>query len=343
MPQLPPIKRFVSTTGVRVYRIACEVLPGLTGRVYLLVGAGPTTLVDTGSGEGESTGQILAGLEAVARDHGEGARATDVRRILITHAHIDHIGGLGELVRRTGAEVGVHALDRRFITAWDERATLYNRALRGFFRAAGVPQADQSGLIQAFGVLPGRVESVAVNFHLREQNPLDGLQFLHVPGHSPGHVAIRAGNLLLCGDHVLPRTVPQPWPESILPYTGLGHYLESLSKLARLEGIELALGGHEPPMDNLGQRIAEIRASHMRRLERLLDLLAKADSPLTVQGAAEKMYSHAKGFQAFLALTDVAARMEYLDQRGRLELANREEVERDDFVAHRYRPVGHRR
>ena len=45
-----------------------------------------------------------------ALDH-LGRRPADVRRIVLTHAHIDHAGGAAELVRRTGAPVAVHRDD----------------------------------------------------------------------------------------------------------------------------------------------------------------------------------------------------------------------------------------
>jgi len=339
MPRLPAIKRFLSSTGVRIYRIPCEVLPDLCARVYLLLGAGPPTLIDSGSGQGESTAQILAGLETVRTQFGEPVRPADVRRILVTHAHFDHIGGLADLVRHTGAEVAVHPLDRRVVAAWDERATLFTRAFVRFLDQAGVEPADREQLIARFGFTPGRVPSVPVSRSLEEGEPLDGLRVVHTPGHSPGHVCLAAGNVLVCGDHLLPRTIPQQWPESLAPGTGLGHYLESLRKVGRLEGIELALGGHEPPIEHVGRRIEEIRASHFRRLDRLLDLLAKARAPLSIAELTRRMYSNPQGFRAVLALFDVGSRVEHLDQHGRLEIANLDEIERQPEAAYRYRPA----
>ncbi len=70
MPVLPPVKKFVSQTGVRIYRIPCQVLPALSARVYLLLGAGPPTLVDTGSGLEMSTRHILAGVGTVRQEFG---------------------------------------------------------------------------------------------------------------------------------------------------------------------------------------------------------------------------------------------------------------------------------
>jgi glyoxylase-like metal-dependent hydrolase (beta-lactamase superfamily II) len=337
MTQPETLKRFVSNTGVRVYRIPCDVLGELVGDVYLLLGAGPPTLVDAG-GEGDSLRQILEGIEAVGTQFGEAVRIQDIRRILITHAHIDHIGGLRELVDRTGAEVAVHTLDRRVIEAWDERSVVCNTALDAFLHQAGVEPAKRPELIDAFGYRLGRMRPVQVDRELEDGQELDGLRIIHTPGHSPGHICILAGDVLLTGDHILLRTVSQQWPERVSPYTGLGHYLDSLEKIRRIGGIQLALGGHERGMRSLYHRIDEIRTSHHRRLDRLLDILRKSPHPLTIYEANRQMYSRQTGFFALLAVMDVGARIEYLDQRGRLTVANLDEIREQASPIYRYRP-----
>ena len=103
MPSLPPVQKFVSNTGIRIYRIPCQVFESLTARVYLLLGTDTPTLVDSGSGLGMSTRHILAGVDAVRRTFGERMHAHDIGRIIVTHSHVDHIGGLSELVEATRA------------------------------------------------------------------------------------------------------------------------------------------------------------------------------------------------------------------------------------------------
>ena len=302
-----------------------------------MLDAGPPTLIDAGSGEDESIRHVLQGLEAVRTEFHEPVRLSDVKRILITHAHIDHFGGLRELLRETKAEVAVHALDSRQMTAYEERAVLANRALARFLRQAGVEPERQTEVLRAFGYGAGRPRSVPVDFLLVDGQELEGLRVVHTPGHSPGHVCIAVGDILISGDHILARTVPWQWPESVAAHTGLSHYLDSLEKVRRLGGIEIALGGHEPPVRDIPKRIGQIWDTHQRRLDRLLEILGKAARPLTVSEITERMYSRQEGFHAMLALTDVGARVEYLDQRGQLAIANLDEVQSQREPVYRYR------
>ena len=90
---LPAIERFESNTGVRIYRIPAEAFPGFIVYCYVLLGAGVPTLVDTGSGYGNSNEHVLAGIRALKTDFNEPITEKDIGRILISHGHIDHFGG----------------------------------------------------------------------------------------------------------------------------------------------------------------------------------------------------------------------------------------------------------
>ncbi|MCR4414868.1 MAG: hypothetical protein NUV77_20820, partial [Thermoguttaceae bacterium] len=101
------------------------------------------------------------------------------------------------------------------------------------------------------------------------------------------------------------------------------------------------MGGSCPPIHDFYQRCDEIRQSHFRRLDRLLEIIGKAPEPPTIDQMAEQMYSHQKSFFAMLALTDVGSRIEYLAQRGHLAIANLDQIERDPTAAWRYRVCRH--
>ena len=78
--------------------------PFLVGRINCyLIEDDPLTLVDTGPNSGKS----LDDLERMLAEHGRVIE--DLELIVITHQHMDHLGLLDILVRRSGAEVA--ALD----------------------------------------------------------------------------------------------------------------------------------------------------------------------------------------------------------------------------------------
>ncbi len=334
--ELPPVERFISSSGAKIYRIPCEAFPQFVAFVYLVLEAGPPTLIDTGSGYGNCTSHVLAGLEAVHDAFGEPIGLEQIERIIVTHGHIDHFGGLPVLAEKTRAQVGIHALDRRVLVAYEERVVVATKALRVFLQWAGVEPQLQDELIAMYGFSKRHVRSVPVDFTLNDGQELDGMRFIHTPGHCPGQVCIMLGDVLLSADHILQRTTPHQAPESITAYTGLGHYLESLDKVAHHGGFDLALGGHELPIENVYQRIEQIRQSHMRKLERVRDAIRGHDGPPTIRQITKIMYPNVKQFTVLMALEEVGAHVEYLYQLGELAVTNLDEVEKEENPPLRY-------
>jgi hypothetical protein len=125
-------------------------------------------------------------------------------------------------------------------------------------------------------------------------------------------------------------------PESITPSTGLDHYLLALQKIAAVPGIRLALGGHEEPIEDLYARVAQIKSSHERKLERVH---AACAGPRTIDELAQMIYPSVQGYDILLAIEEIGAHVEYLDQRGDLAIANLDEVAEDERAAPRYRRI----
>ncbi|MEZ4667999.1 MAG: MBL fold metallo-hydrolase [Anaerolineae bacterium] len=326
---LPPIQRFDTSTGVRIYRIPAEAFPNFIVYCYVLLGASVPTLIDTGSGFGNSNDHLLAGIRTLKDDFGEPLGITDIRRIFITHGHVDHFGGIGVMVEQTGAEVGIHEIDRRVLTNYEERVVVATKDLRVYLERAGIRAERLQPLMEMYGFAKKHVSSVPVSINLTEEIELDGMQFIHTPGHCPGQVCIRLGDVLLTADHILSRTTPHQAPESITLYTGLGHYLEALHKVQGIEGIRLGLGGHEDPIEDIYTRIDGIRASHQRKLERVLDAVTTLGAPCTISAISKHMYPDRHGYDVLLALEEVGAHVEYLYQHGHLAICNLDEVERE--------------
>jgi glyoxylase-like metal-dependent hydrolase (beta-lactamase superfamily II) len=334
---LPEVRRFDSNTKARIYRITCDAFPGFAANIYLVLDAGPPTLIDTGSGFWDANRQLVRGVEMVKSEFGEPIGLHDIRRIIITHGHIDHFGGLaylhGELPR---AEIAIHELDVRILTVYEERVAVAKKAFRRFLEQAGVDPDLLPAFMDTYGYSKQNVHSLPVAITLVDGQELDGMRFIHTPGHCPGQVCIALGDVLFSADHVLPEISPHQAPESIMPYTGLGHYLESLDKIARMGGFDLALGGHGGPIEDVYKRIVTIRQGHDRKLEKVLGLVRESREPPTTKEISDQLYTHVEGFHTLLALEETAAHVEYLYQHGKLTIANLEEYEREENPAIRY-------
>jgi hydroxyacylglutathione hydrolase len=100
-----------------------------------------------------------------------GARVEEVKRLITTHSHCDHIGGAAEIAARSGCEVAMHQVDQYFINqrnGWATWAYYYHHQVRFFPVHLGLEQGD----------------------YLR----LAGLdwQVIHAPGHGMGQICLFA-------------------------------------------------------------------------------------------------------------------------------------------------------
>lgn len=335
---LPEVSLFTSSTGIRIYRIPMIVFPnGFTAYSYVILGAGVPTLVDTGSGYGRSTDDLLNGIRDIHDKHGEQLTIGDIQRVIISHGHVDHFGGLGFVIdQMPDAQVGIHPLDRRVLANYEERVAVATNDLKIYLRRAGTSESHLPEMLNMYGFSKKHVQTVPVHFTIEDGEEIDGMQFIHVPGHCSGQLAIRIDDVLLSADHILPVTSPHLAPESITHYTGVGHYRDSLRKVRELNGIRLTLGGHEHPFTNLQERIQHIERRIDEKIEQILDIMREHGKPMTIKEISIARYSTRQGFDVLLAIQEAGAYVEYLYDRGYLGIANLNQIVSEETTAIQY-------
>ena len=318
--------RFVTGAGRIIYSFRVRSFPTLVNNIYIIDDGEELILVDCGSGMPQANAELEAGFAAVSESYGRVVSLADISTILITHGHIDHFGGLNFVRQHTDAPIGVHILDRRVLSNHEERVVFSYRRLETFLESAGVSAEQREALMSVYLFAKTYYRSTPVQFLLEENKPTTGgIGVYHVPGHCPGQVCLAVDDILLTADHILSRITPHQAPESITHHMGLGHYLDSLDKIAALPGYRLGLGGHENPIDDISARIGDIRHAHEDRLGKITEICRE---PRSIADISRELFGLVDSYHVLLALEETGAHVEYLHQRGELVAANLEEIER---------------
>lgn len=319
------VQQFETSNGRFIYSFPVQVFPSLISNIYIIDDGNQLILVDTGSGFNHANDELLTGFTAVSEFSNKSIRLADIHQILITHGHIDHFGGLPFVRQFTNAPIGIHILDRRVLTGHEERTLFAARRLDTFLESAGVSEVHRQELMSVYLFGKNYYTSLPVQFLLEEGiSTVSDIQVFHVPGHCPGQVCLLLDDVMFTADHILSRTTPHQAPESITNNMGLGHFLDSLTKIEQVPNIRLALGGHEAPMLDVYGRIQEIKTSHDIRLNKILEI---CQTPRAIAEISRELFGPVQSYHVLLALEEAGAHVEYLYQRGELIAANLDEIE----------------
>jgi len=163
-----------------------HMVPMGMANAFLIEGDDGLTLIDAGF-----RGKEAAVFGAI---RGLGRSPDQLKHLIFTHGHPDHIGSAAAIVRETGARTYMHPLD--------------------------IPMAESGGPFRPMRAAPGllrqvmcklffdpdeRLEPIAIDHPLTAGEILPiagGIEVIHTPGHCAGHVALlwRPGRMLFAGD-----------------------------------------------------------------------------------------------------------------------------------------------
>jgi glyoxylase-like metal-dependent hydrolase (beta-lactamase superfamily II) len=290
---------------------------------YLIKSDAGSLLVDTGW----NTDEAFDTLDRELREAGSGWQ--DLRTIVITHAHPDHYGLVGRLVKLTDAELVIHAIERAYIAPRYQHYDPLLEEMSEWLRINGVPEAVCSSLSRASMEVLGMVAVASPNriVHGGECLRLSDREYevMWTPGHSAGHICLyeKQRQLFFSGDHVLPRITPNVSMHSQSIGNPLADYLSSLRQIATLP-VSLVLPAHGDVFTDLRKRIEEIERHHVARQQEILASLSSG--PRTAFQVSESIrwstgglpFRDLPAIQMRMAVTETLAHLELLSGKGEL-------------------------
>jgi glyoxylase-like metal-dependent hydrolase (beta-lactamase superfamily II) len=319
-----------------IHRLALPT-PFLVGRVNCyLIEDQPLTLIDTGP----NSGKTLDDLERALAAHGR--RIEDLELILVTHQHMDHIGLLEILARRSGAEVAALEPLRRYLAEFRTSVIADDEFAQAIMRRHGVP-GELTAVLGAIGAAFRAFGSRGrVTRPLRDGDELAlrdrTLRVLHRPGHSPSDTIFwdERRRMLIAGDHLLAHISSNPLVSR--PLDGDAHSLRPRALIAYIDSLlatrelpaELVLTGHGDPIADPAALIDERLRMHSRRAQKILHMLDAG--PLTAYEIAVEMWGNVAVTQAYLTLSEVLGHLDLLARDGLGRERNSGEVVRFEAV-----------
>jgi glyoxylase-like metal-dependent hydrolase (beta-lactamase superfamily II) len=322
----------------QIHRILCPIPFALkTVNCYYLSDTVPT-LIDTGVDYGSN----LEAIDRVIRE--AGSSMADLKRIILTHAHTDHLGLAGRLSDISQADIYIHCLDEpKVIRRNPTKSDNYMRRFRDFLVSAGIPDAMANNMRD---ILSDRLDELISPIHRLillsggETFQFDDfrLQVIHTPGHTAGSICLynQSSGELFSGDTLLKKITPNPvaefqTPEGDPDYRSIPRYLSSLDKIRQL-AVDNVLPGHGSAFRDSKDRIAALKDHIDHRKQVVMRLMrdSRQNAPegLTLYRLARKMFPNLKGLEVFLGLSEAYAYIQLLESEGRIETSREKDIRR---------------
>ncbi len=287
--------------------------------VYLIK-EDPLTLIDVGPKTAEAAAVLRSKLAE------NGIKFSDIRRIVLTHAHEDHCG-LAKQIRDEAkdAEILVHEWETGHLFG-----RLAHEQHRVLMERSGVPGQifdEMRSIYDDISLLTDSLEDGEFGL-LHDEMELEfrtgTLRVLHTPGHTPGSCTFvrEANRTLICGDCVLKRITPNPIlsPDPVDPskrFRSLAEYLVSLAKL-RSYSPTLTYGGHGESVTDFEEIFQRYVRAIDDRQSRVVALAAGAG--ITAFEVAQRLFpdSFDADVHRFLAISEAIAHLDYAESEGKV-------------------------
>src|SRR5271157_669042 len=206
-----------------------EIVPGIhqvegvNGNCFIIV-RDDLTLIDTGMPK--NSAKIVKYIQDVLK-----RKPSEIKTIVLTHFHVDHVGDAFDLKKLSGAKVAIHKKDADYVSGR---------------KTPPVPRGVMGLIFKVLMPLFFRSKPVEPDIKLNDGDTIAGLTCIHTPGHTPGSICLfdPASKILFAGD--------------LLRFDGISiktgplaldtrEVQQSINKIAALD-FDIMLPGHGIPL-----------------------------------------------------------------------------------------------
>jgi glyoxylase-like metal-dependent hydrolase (beta-lactamase superfamily II) len=316
--EFPPVEQV--RTGVWSVPVTMPQNPLRYTLAYLLLSDTGAVVVDPGWDSGQGWADLQAGLDAA------GVPVDRVTGIVVTHVHLDHHGLSRRLSDASGAWIAMHSAEVGNLPSRISKAVGPD-GTRSWLARCGAPAEVMAEFSADMADFLGLFRLADPDVLLADGDALDlpgrHVRVVWTPGHTPGHICLHDADhdLLLTGDHLLPRISPNI---ALTPGTQdapLASYLSSLRAVSGFDSAE-ALPAHEYRFRGIAGRAEALTGHHDVRAGEVLGIVAAAGRPtvweVTTKLTWSRGWDQITGFMRRAALFETAAHIQYLERNARL-------------------------
>lgn len=280
--------------------------------IYLIAGE-CLTLFDTGPLTDEAWQLLNQGMSEIGFD------VSEIRQIVLSHAHLDHCGLTERIRRASGARTLAHPLILPYITH-DEKFMIYEtQFFTNHYLECGVAEDSLDWIMQKRKELLEFTERSQIDECLYHQQPLPNLpewQVLYTPGHGQAHISLyRSEDRVMLGADILTKNGPavasiEPSLDGTgsLPLT-LVQYRTSLDLVSHME-VEILFSGHGEPITNHRELIRERLQRHWHRVNKIIAVLKEGEK--TAFELTVRIFPHVPHEKIILILVETVSHIEML-------------------------------
>ncbi|MFL5320837.1 MAG: MBL fold metallo-hydrolase [Myxococcaceae bacterium] len=282
---------------------------------------GSYTLFDCGLGTKEAEASLRASAAELGVD------LSRLKRIIVSHGHIDHYGLAQTFSEQTGATVHVHPADFAKVVGvgrWVDELPRYESYFKKlgisdeYMRMMGKAATATAKFARQVDEARARTLKAGEKFQFKHVE----LEVLHLPGHTPGLVCLwePTRKILFADDHLLAKVSPNPLLEigeggEAQKFKSLLSYFASARRVYEMD-IELVLPGHGPPFSGHRELLDGLFGFYKKRQDKIAAHLEK--EPSTALELIPVVFRGIDITRLFLTLSEVVGNLEVMEEQGRV-------------------------